>query len=126
MGKKRAGQPGYVLKKAKDGKGYWAKENTTPKVTKANLVQKAKPVESLNEIDRNVVDDWVARQVPDSPSVRFTRNGQALDINNGELASKGSNVIYHPHYYSMPEDVAQEIGEALGIKVYIGGKLKYS
>jgi len=54
--------------------------------------------------------------VKDGHPVRFLYNGQALDIVKGELASKGSNVIYHPMYWNFTKDTANKIAKWLKVK----------
>ena len=48
--------------------------------------------------------------------VRFLYNGQALDITTGTLASKGSNVIYHPVYWNFTKETSTKIAQWLGVK----------
>lgn len=48
--------------------------------------------------------------------VRFLHNGQALNITTGDLASKGSNVMYHPVYWNFTKDTAKKIAKWLGVK----------
>jgi len=50
-------------------------------------------------------------------AVRFLKNGQALNIVTGDLASRGSNVMYHPVYWDMPRKIANYIGKLLKVRV---------
>ena len=54
---------------------------------------------------------------PDGIPCRFLYNGQAMNITSGALASKGSNIMYHPVYWNFTKEVAQEIADTLGVKV---------
>lgn len=54
--------------------------------------------------------------VQEGHPVRFLYNGQALDIIRGELASKGSNVIYHPVYFNFTKATSKKIATWLGVK----------
>lgn len=48
--------------------------------------------------------------------VRFLFNGQALDITTGDLASKGSNVMYHPVYWNFTKETSKKIAQWLNVK----------
>jgi len=48
--------------------------------------------------------------------VRFLKSGRALNITTGELASKGSNVIYHSVYWNFSDTTAKRIGQWLGAR----------
>jgi hypothetical protein len=54
--------------------------------------------------------------VKDGHPVRFLYNGQALNITTGDLASKGSNVIYHPMYWNFSKATAKKIAKWLNVK----------
>jgi len=45
---------------------------------------------------------------------RFLYHGRALDIQTGELASPGSNVIYHRHYWNWDRETARALAKDLG------------
>jgi hypothetical protein len=62
------------------------------------------------------VDKYVAQMVKNGVPVRFLYNGQALSIQSGELAPKGSNVMYHPVYWNFTRETAKEIAEDLGVR----------
>jgi hypothetical protein len=80
-------------------------------------------------------DDWGPKLTPqqiakyrdrmrdgNDPQIRICRflyNGQALNIQTGELASRGSNVIYHQHYWRWDKETAKEIAKDLGEKVRV-------
>ena len=53
--------------------------------------------------------------------VRFLYNGQALDITTGNLASKGSNVMYHPVYWNFTKETSKKIANWLGVKPAFDG-----
>jgi len=55
---------------------------------------------------------------------RFLYKGRGLDIQTGMLASKGSNVIYHRHYWHWDKETAQAIAKDLGegVKVVWSGE----
>jgi len=56
---------------------------------------------------------------PEIRICRFLYHGRALNIQTGELASKGSNVIYHRHYWNWNTETALEIARDLGIAVKV-------
>jgi hypothetical protein len=44
-------------------------------------------------------------------------DGQAVKLETGELASKGSNVMYHPVYWNFTRTTAKKIAEWTRTKV---------
>jgi hypothetical protein len=48
---------------------------------------------------------------------RFLKGGQAMDLLSGDLASKGSNVMYHPVYWNLTADTAKKVAGWTGTKV---------
>lgn len=59
---------------------------------------------------------YKSQMVPKGTPVRFLKNGQAMNIVTGELASKGSNVIYHVHYWNFTKETSNAIAAELGVK----------
>ena len=53
----------------------------------------------------------------DTRPCRFLMDGQAMDLITGELASKGSNVMYHPVYWNLTADTAKKVTDWTGTKV---------
>ncbi len=45
----------------------------------------------------------------DATPVRFLKDGQAVKLETGEMASKGSNVMYHPVYWNFTRQTARKI-----------------
>ena len=48
---------------------------------------------------------------------RFLMDGRAVKLETGELASKGSNVMYHPVYWNFTRDTAKKVAEWTKTKV---------
>lgn len=48
--------------------------------------------------------------------VRFLMNGQCLNIVTGDLASRGSNVMYHTVYWKFTKETVAKICNWLGCK----------
>ncbi len=53
----------------------------------------------------------------DATPVRFLKDGQAVKLETGEMASKGSNVMYHPVYWNFTRVTAKKIAEWTKTKV---------
>lgn len=49
--------------------------------------------------------------------VRFLMDGRAVKLETGELASKGSNVMYHPVYWNFTRNTAKKVAEWTKTKV---------
>jgi hypothetical protein len=45
----------------------------------------------------------------DATPVRFLKDGRAVKLETGEMASKGSNVLYHPVYWNFDRQTARKI-----------------
>lgn len=45
----------------------------------------------------------------DATPVRFLKAGRAVKLETGEMASKGSNVMYHPVYWNFDRQTARKI-----------------
>lgn len=58
---------------------------------------------------------YTSKLVKNGVPVRFLYKGQALNIVTGQLASKGSNVMYHPVYWSFDRATANELAKELGV-----------
>ena len=50
---------------------------------------------------------------------RFLYRGQALNIQTGDLSSRGSNVLYHRHYWRWDKETALAIAKDLGEEVRV-------
>lgn len=48
---------------------------------------------------------------------RFLKAGQAVDLLSGDMASKGSNVMYHPVYWNMTPKIAATVAGWTDTKV---------
>jgi hypothetical protein len=53
----------------------------------------------------------------DATPCRFLMDGRAVKLETGELASKGSNVMYHPVYWNFTRVTAKKIAEWTKTKV---------
>ncbi len=55
-------------------------------------------------------------ETKETKPVRFLSSGQALNITTGELCSKGTNVMYHPVYWTFAKATVDKICGWLGVK----------
>lgn len=62
------------------------------------------------------VEEVKAEMVKNGVPVRFMYNGQNLDINTGELLSKGINVIHQVVYWNFTKETAKKIEKMLNVK----------
>lgn len=74
-------------------------------------------MKTLQDLTEERLTSYRARLVKDGVPCRFLFSGQAVDISNGHLCSKGSNVIYHPVYWNFDRATAKELATELGLKV---------
>ena len=81
--------------------------------------QKGRYMQTLQDIDPEIVEGWKKRIVPEGTPVRFLHQGKALDILTGEL--HGGNIIYQPVYWDFPPDLARNIADTLGVKAVFSG-----
>ena len=48
--------------------------------------------------------------------VRFLFNGQALNLDDGSLYAKNTNIIHHPVYWNFNKETSKKIANWLGVK----------
>ena len=56
----------------------------------------------------------------DATPVRFLKDGRAVNLETGEMASKGSNVMYHPVYWNFDRQTARKIAVWSGTNAVFG------
>jgi hypothetical protein len=62
------------------------------------------------------IDEVKKELVKDGHPVRFLYNGQALNIETGEVCSKGCNIFYQIVYWNFTKETAKKIAGWLGVK----------
>lgn len=65
----------------------------------------------MTKLTEEQIESIKARMVPMGAGVpvRFLDGGCAVNISTGEKCSKGSNVIYHPVYWTFTRELAKEV-----------------
>ena len=81
-------------------------------MTKTCLTQ-----EQVSEIKKDIEQEAIENPNRKCRPCRFLISGQAVNIQTGELSSKGSNVIYHPVYWGFSKTNANKVGKMLGARV---------
>jgi hypothetical protein len=56
----------------------------------------------------------------DATPVRFLKDGRAVKLETGEMATKGSNVMYHPVYWNFDRQTARKIAVWTGTNAVFG------
>jgi hypothetical protein len=86
------------------------------------LLQVAKDLVGGNGLTREQIDEVKGELVSKGVPVRFLRGGRALQIETGQEASKGSNVMYHPVYWNFSKETSKKIGDWLGARVVFASR----
>ena len=72
----------------------------------------------MTKLTTDQIETIKSRMVPmgEGVPVRFLEGGRAVYISTGEKCRKGSNVIYHPVYWTFTKELAKEIAAITGTK----------
>ena len=80
------------------------------------LLAVAREIAGGQGLTREQIDEVKAELVSKGVPVRFLRGGRAIQIETGQEASQGSNVMYHPVYWNFTKETAKKIGDWLGAR----------
>jgi len=67
------------------------------------------------------VSEAQGEMVKNGVPVRFMFGGRALNIETGELSSKGANIMHQTVYWGFPRETSRKIAEWLGAKAVFSG-----